>query len=96
MRKLSVRELSDLAEIDYPYLTNIEAGTKNPSAENLIKILNALLINVQVCLSTSDHEDDNIVVSQLIRKLLLSFDKIKCVYGITNDFANYKSEDSEQ
>jgi len=57
LRKLSVRELSDLAEIDYPYLTNIEAGTKNPSAENLIKILNALLINVCGCLSTSNHED---------------------------------------
>lgn len=44
--KLSQMELSDKASLDRTYIGGIERGERNPSLQNIIKIAQALNINI--------------------------------------------------
>ena len=46
-RRLSVRSLADLAQVSNPYLSQIERGLRNPSAEILQKVAAALRISAE-------------------------------------------------
>jgi transcriptional regulator with XRE-family HTH domain len=44
---LSIRRLADLAGVSNPYLSQIERGLRNPSAESLRKIAHALRLSAE-------------------------------------------------
>ena len=46
--RLSVRQLSELAGVSNPYLSQIERGLRNPSAEVLGQIAKALTVSAEV------------------------------------------------
>ena len=47
MASMSVRRLADLAGVSNPYLSQIERGLRNPSAESLRKIARALRLSAE-------------------------------------------------
>jgi transcriptional regulator with XRE-family HTH domain len=53
-RGLERRDLADLADISYPYLSEIENGKKRPSSRALLQIANALGVPASALLETTE------------------------------------------
>jgi len=45
--EMSIRKLAELANVSNPYLSQVERGLRNPSAEILQQVANALRISVE-------------------------------------------------
>jgi len=45
--ELSIRRLAELADVSNPYLSQVERGLRNPSADILQQVANALRISVE-------------------------------------------------
>ena len=54
-KKLTQQELGNRAEVNYKFLGEIERGRQNPSFETLVKIANAMSVNLNELLRF-DHE----------------------------------------
>ncbi len=71
---LNRKQLSEKAGISYPYLTDIESGTKRPSADILTKIADALSISTSELLARIEEISEK---GSVLKEPLSDFDKIK-------------------
>jgi len=80
LRGLSIKELSELTEIDETYLTSIESALRRPSTETLVKILNALTIDLSECLSQKNHESNKIFYLRKVKLLIENMSKSQLIF----------------
>lgn len=73
--RLSLRKLSDLAEISNPYLSQIERGLRKPSAEILQRIAKALQISSEtlyVRAGILEENRDHDLVAEILKDTKIS------------------------
>lgn len=96
-RGLSIRELADLAGIDYTYLTNIESGEKHPSAQTLILILNALIIDVSDCIESPRTDSSRTFYLKKLKIIFkhLNKDELDYMSNVITNIKNLKETGNE-
>ena len=70
---LTLEKLSELADISYNYLSEIEHGKHTPTLQTIVSILNALNISYVQLINSADYE--KILNESIIKKLTLLNEK---------------------
>ncbi len=91
LASMSVRRLADLAGVSNPYLSQIERGMRNPSAEILQQIAAALKISVETLyvragLLTSQREGNMTVAEAIAHDQLLTSEQKQALLGVYQSF----------
>jgi len=96
-KNLSIKELSDLTDIDYSYLINIESGIKRPSVETLILILNALSISLSECFDKNNHKSRKVFYLRKFKLLLKNLEDSDLIFidKIIEQLGNLEEDDYE-
>jgi transcriptional regulator with XRE-family HTH domain len=86
-RKLSLRELGQLADIDHAYIFRLESGDKEaPSEETLAKLIRALKVGkreADMLRYLAKHpETDTALVLEALKDSTMSYDLFKSVAGV--------------
>ncbi|MBC5823769.1 MAG: helix-turn-helix transcriptional regulator [Candidatus Eremiobacteraeota bacterium] len=69
LAKLSVRQLSEMAKISNPYLSQVERGLYKPSADVLKSIANALQMSAETMYGQAGLLDDDETVDDAINRV---------------------------
>lgn len=100
--RLSLRKLSDMAQISNPYLSQIERGLRKPSADILQQLAKALRISAEtlyVQAGMLDERSDNVDLATAIRsEPTLTDGQKRALIQVLRSFQaeNRTSPDSEQ
>lgn len=88
-RKLTLNELSELADISNTYLSSIESGNHTPTIDVIIPILNALNINYQTIMGESNN--DSALMNSIINYLpALNANEIDFILQMLKELKKYQ------
>ena len=95
--RLSLRKLSELAEISNPYLSQIERGLRKPSAEILQQIAKALRISSETLYVRAgileDREGELDLPTEILRDLYISEDQKQTLIKVYLSFRRENEAD---
>ena len=97
--RLSLRKLSDNADISNPYLSQIERGLRKPSAEILQKIAKALQISAEtlyVRAGILDENREHDLVSEILQDTRLSDAQKQSLISTYRNYVELSTEPHEK
>src|SRR5271167_180602 len=90
--RLSVRRLSELADVSNPYLSQIERGLRRPSAEILQQIAQALRISAETLYVRAgileERNGDHDLVAAIFRDRTLTDDQKRTLVRVYRSFGH--------